>query len=527
MKKVGFRIKQTKKNNIFININILYFLLIFFSFSILCFIDSLKTNIVLKFDLNINQLFSKNLVWAWDLKMKDFLSIDFEKIWTNFFPINSWVNYAFFSIENIKNSYINNQNIIKENRQEIIYLLNYIIENKNFFSKFTNSVNNEFLLWFLDDILKYKDDIFQLLWENEKQTYLIIFENEWEKRPNWWFFWSFWVLNLSWWIFDLKIHDSYELKFLKPDNYILWPSWLSNLWEDNKIWFISSNRIWFSDFDWENIISLYNQVYKDEIRWVIFLKSSFLEKFFDWFEQLIYEWQFINSSIDLIRWEELPFKKEFFLEQSNDFFEKNKYKFLSFFIDNFETISKNWYVNIYLKNINDWLKNKISQYGLEKVFQQNKVYFYDKNLWYNKIDRFIKKTILVKKINWEIVLETDKNYIDIDNFEKWKYNVYIVYELNVPDKYLETIKKFEEKYWITLWDREKNILWLSYNFKNKWIMYFWNNIQISNIRKINKSNDKTDWNQFLTNFWKWYYYNISIKSNNSINILKFVLTKDQ
>lgn len=77
----------------------------------------------------------------------------------------------------------------------------------------------------------------------------------------------------------------------------------------------------------------------------------------------------------------------------------------------------------------------------------------------NKSDGFVTKTIFLKDSIGDIVQEQiNNNQLDITNLSPGAYTMEIHYSIAVPEAYARTITQLEEKYHISLTERERGIL---------------------------------------------------------------------
>ena len=471
----GWATSHHKNNNLFL-------LIVYFSFILLIFF-------ILLFFHNLINIYNKkvtlNNLWIityyWDKNLSKFI----------------------LTLDNLLNPNIK----FDKKKENILFILNYIkthnLPNLNQFKNYQNFYN--FTKKF---ITTYGvNQTYKLI--KPTKTYLIILENIWEVRPNWWFFGSFWVLNItnSW--FDIKILDSYYPVYVNRINLPISWNYIKTLLWKNYINFISPNIFWFTNTDWKNIAKLYEKTFNKKVNGVIFVKSSLFEKYFPKLKNKIYEWQFINASIDLIRWKKEPFKKEIYLKQINNFLKENRKEIISDILKNRNQLIKNWYIQIWIPTLekNYKIKNLLEKNNLILEKKDNCFYFFDYNFWYNKIDRFLQKEIYISK-NWKILFEVHNNNklcLSKKEIDKIKWgNIKINYFLNIPQSYINFIKKLEKKYKIKLTPREKHILWLTPKVKNKWIIWL----------------PKSLW-------WNFIIYNYKIKKNRSGTNLSIPLTKQE
>lgn len=110
----------------------------------------------------------------------------------------------------------------------------------------------------------------------------------------------------------------------------------------------------------------------------------------------IRERQFVNASIDLIRKDYRSNKKEIYIKETKDFFEKNKFDIFKNTINKFADIKDNQFLNIYISNTSDKFQNILKDNNLINTFSEKKAYFRDTNVSFNKVDNFVIKNIQIK-----------------------------------------------------------------------------------------------------------------------------------
>ncbi len=347
------------------------------------------------------------------------------------------------------------------------------------------TMSNNAILWLLPDtfdwlkpmlkeISQFSDDIYSLLWFTQEQSYLVVLQNTNESRPNWWFFGSFALVRIYQWMPTyIEIMDSYLPDFDRPNTYITGPQWLDNFLPHRQIHFIWANKVWFTYHDWANIKTLYEKTYPwQRIRGVVFLTTDMFDLLLDDFEEQKWEWQFANASIDLIRGESTWWKKEHFLEWSQIYFEKNRTKIFSGLVEHFDTIRKNHRINMYLVDISWPLHGFIRRNNFTTRFESDRMYIWESNISFNKIDNFVEKTVWCFDEAWRDVLtETEKHIFSFDAFTQWTYTCKISYKLNVTEEHFERIERLEALYEITLTSREQHILWASPNRDTRTIIH--------------------------------------------------------
>lgn len=465
----------------------------------------------------------------------------------SFRPIDKEVSKFLLTIDDLMKSYMSGDNILQTKTKEIDECFTYIQQNKDYLKKLGFG-NYEAVMNLIGDLQKHKDELFDLLGKKEAQNYLVILQNTNEKRPNGWFFWSFAFIKVQWWhIKTLEIVDSYYPDFIAYQTRILAPARTSPFLPDRKIWFIAGNKFWFSDIDGKNLKDLYELMFgktyvmwkvqqtmqpdlyekllNQNIRWIIFVRSDMFEKLLPGFRTKIWEWQFLNASIDLIRKEYRGNKKELYIQEVKKYFDTNKVTIARNVVNKFSEIANNQYLTMYLSNVTpqfDWLlaKNKLSN-----VFSPTNMYFRDMNASYNKVDSFVQKNISIQDSKGNAVRETDGDIITTDKLQTGQnYTITISYKFDIPWQYKDIIKGFEKKYDVTLSGREEAILALrpgTYN--EEWFglvkkrretrssIYLPQNINILNV-----TGDLYYQTQFFPPFANGLFYQMGSIENNTI-----------
>lgn len=204
---------------------------------------------------------------------------------------------------------------------------------------------------------------------------------------------------------------------------------------------------------------LYNKLLGQNIRGVIFVRSDMLEKLLPGFRNKIRERQFLNAAVDLIRKEYRGNKKELYIKEVKEYFAQNKLTIARNAINKFDEIANHQYLTMYLSNVSDGFNGLIAKHKLSNIFSPNKIYFWDMNASYNKVDSFVQKNIIIQDETKNTVRETDGNIVNVDKLQTGKtYTITITYDFNVPSQYVDMIKSFEKKYDVILSGREEAIL---------------------------------------------------------------------
>lgn len=425
---------------------------------------------------------------------KDIITND---LWTlaNYISIyNKETSLFVKDINNIIHSYINNENIFDEQNKTLQRVRDTLTSQEDKIL-LQNNKKHQQLFNFLKDLQPHKEEIFNYLGANVPKSYLIILQNSSEKRPNGWFFGSFaYIRVLHWKIRALHIIDSYLGYKTMPWVTINPPERSAPIYNNQPFGRIAANKFWFTNIDGSNLIELYNKTFNDKesetyipaeicndmchrpIDGVIFVKTDVLKKLIPGLDKKTWEWQFMNAAIDLIRGKNLPNKKEYYLNNSKDFFAQQQNTLFKNFISMFSTITQEYSFWIYIPTISTQLNQTLSKYHFNTIPNTTTIYTWDTNKSFNKIDEFVNKRAIIRDHIGDIVYERDNNdQLDITNLWPGTYTLTLQYDLKVPIQYQNFITELEKKTNITLTDRERGILSLqpSTLFDNDSIPRLW------------------------------------------------------
>lgn len=390
----------------------------------------------------------------------------------------------------------------------------------NLFSNLFTSESQQFYKSLLTEFLKYPDEVLSLLWYDKEQTYLLLLKNENEKRPNGGFFGSFAKIKIEKaQLKSFEIVDSYTIPFLAPDAVIEFSGRQSQyVWAAT--WgFISSNKFGFTDIDYPLIAELYSKAYPEEyVAWIFWVKSSFLEKSYPSLYHKFYERQFINASIDLIRWEDSAFKKELYLKNVHDYFQANGLKLAFSLLTKYPSNQASFPVDgMFFEQ--PWLNEVLKSKHILRSQDQWLVYFWDSNISFSKIDSFVDKTITVQDKDWNIIKETNLDYLPVDSLSGAK--ITIMYNLSISPYYQKLIEDLSKKYNVRLTQKQLHILWLDALFQTKWIVIVpkgWKLKPLDGMHYFQQTIETPQSSVFI--------YKTAISKNNDFVFSNFVLEKE-
>ncbi len=103
--------------------------------------------------------------------------------------------------------------------------------------------------------------------------------------------------------------------------------------------------------DGKNIKSLYEKVFHQKVRGVIFLNSEAFADLIPGFDKKLREWMFANAATDIIRGGNFPNKKEHYLTEVADIINSQKDVIIKNMVRNVRYLLDNNYIHIYLTDI--------------------------------------------------------------------------------------------------------------------------------------------------------------------------------
>jgi len=476
-----------------------------------------------------------NILFGWSAL--DIFTKDLQTLSIYFLPIDKEVSHELYTLDSIVQSYTKWENIFKTKKSEIEEVRYYIINNQNYLSSLWFQ-RYESLMKFLSDLYDHRNEVYELLWENHTYNYLIPLQNGNEKRPNWWFFWSFAFVTLSWWhIENLEVIDSYLADYIAPKSRMNLPERYANTFWESQLWFVAGNKFWFTDTDGENLKIMYEKSFNEDyemskvreiysgeqrkllhnknIKWVVFLDSNLLKELLPGFSDKMREWQFVNASIDIIRGEDRWNKKEIYIAEVLDYFFNNSTTIAKNLINNRDEVLNKRYIQIYFSDmfVSQWFRDMIARNNLNTRFQWWKIYARDVNIANNKSDDFLTKWLKLYSSTWELITSQQNEILSLEWLPVGEYQLVIDYYFFVPESYRKFIQWLEKKYEIQLTPREKWILVLEpvshYDGdiqrmrREKWMVYYPRNMEIISVEW-----DVEDVNYFQSDFSQWLNYTL-------------------
>ncbi len=405
------------------------------------------------------------------------------------------------SVDKVRQTYLSGGDLsqVKSNLDSI---MDFLSTNKDLINKLPEKYRP--FAFFLSNLAWYKSQIYDILWFSEKKIYMFVLENTSEARPNGGFFWSYAIVQVyKWKIEEYKVFDAYYPQYINSwAKVTLEPSYADIFNAQNGIWFISSNVYWFTDLDGGNIKLLYEKTFPwQRLDGVVFLQSDLVEKILPGISDKLITRQFLNANVDQIAKDDPLNKKEFYIKDIQSYIASNLNQIILYSLQNFDLITKENGLNFYLPRIDKEFKSFLIKHNLINTFNPNKIYVRDFNLAYNKIDRFVSKRWILQDSKWRVISDGDGDILDAPT-EKWVYDLYLFYNINVPDSYIQKIQSLVSYYGIWLTAREIHILWLSYNRSNRVIIWMWDHIQAGSVEWwVPSSTGSTDFGTEDSIFW--------------------------
>ena len=227
-------------------------------------------------------------------------------------------------------------------------------------------------------------------------------------------------------------------------------------------------RAFNKDYDISKVKEMYSWdqrklLHNKHIKWVIFLNSNLLSDLLPWFEDKMREWQFINASIDIIRWEVRGNKKELYIKEVLDYFFNNSTTIAKNLINNRDEVLNKRYIQVYLSDmfVSNEFREMLRKNNLNTAFEWGKIYAWDVNIANNKSDDFLTKRLKLYSSTWELIASQQNEILTLNGLPVWNYQLVIDYYFFVPESYRNYIHWLENKYGIQITTREEWILVIS------------------------------------------------------------------
>lgn len=405
---------------------------------------------------------------------------DLDQISFYFSLIDPELSQQIETLDSIVQDYLRWDNVLQTKESQLFQLRSYAKDRKNYLTKVGFSHYQD-AFTMLEQAWPLRDEIFDLLGQEQTFNYLIPLQNSNEARPNGGFFGSFAFISLSGGhITDLQVVDSYLPDYISPNTRLELPNRMVETYGTKNFGFIAGNKFGFTDKDGKNLKTLYEKIFHTDfdpsrrdtmfkpekrkqlfaknIKGVIFLDSELLTHLLPNFRNKARERQFINANIDIIRGENRSNKKELYIADLEQYLKKNALKLATSTLNNFQNMLHKWYINIYLSNTTPQMRDFLHNRGLTTVYTPDFLYFFSTNIANNKSDAFLKKQIEILNDENRVLLSTQERKLNISQLKSGQYRLAINYTFDLPKTYIDEMLALQKKYQITMTDREKYIL---------------------------------------------------------------------
>ena len=450
-------------------------------------------------------------------------------------------------IDSIIKSYSNDENIFVTQKETINRARNQIVSQTEALLK--NNEQYARLAYFLEDIHPHKDELLMYMGANVPKSYLVILQNSSESRPNGWFFGSFaYVRVLQGRIRTIHMIDSYLGFRTMPRVSVRPPEWSDPIYGWAPFGWIAANKFGFTNIDGDYMIKLYDKTFNSPesdahipaevckdichrpIDGVIFVQTDGLKNLMPGLDRKTWERQFMNASIDIIRGDDLPNKKEYYLSDSQNFFMSQGATAVKNFVSQFSALTDKYTFWIYIPTISQGLNDILTKYNFTTIPNNHTLYSWDTNKSFNKIDEFVTKSIIIKDRIGDIMIEqTNNDQVNIQSLEKGNYTMEINYKITIPRYYKDYIYQLQDQYKITLTDRELGILSLKPTIDMEGVQRFWENkaqLYYPSRVQITHISGATDPIDFTTPFGAGIDYTLNTQEDNTTKqiLIDFTLT---
>ena len=344
----------------------------------------------------------------------------------------------------------------------------WIISDKDLETKFSYAKSKLISAYkFLDILNKDYDNFLNILGHKDERKYLVLFQNNDEIRPTWWFIWSLATITFKkWQIVDFEESDVYayewEINKVYTDKKPA-PEWLDRI--TNTFWLRDSN--YFVNFESSSkSINFFLDKINKEVDWIIYINQNTIKDFLKltWWIEFEKLWETINednfSLIISTLVEAKVFQvwtlwtpKQILFDFANKFYsvleqEKDYYAYLDIIMKNINTR------DLVIYSFNPEENNLLWKLWLnwEINFSETLDFAYPvyTSIWGNKSDRYIelkyKKTV---EQNPDCSIDTKLSIFRTHFFSKFE-------EQKVND--------LLDKYWVT---DKKDIINIQWKWVNK------------------------------------------------------------
>lgn len=391
----------------------------------------------------------KFLSSAWEDLVKIYKSFEFIKE-------KKWIENIMFSqfLENIdKDIWLDNILYKLEKSREYLAKIDYFPNEKieNIYKE--NIQTYDFILDFTKKIFSWKDIILSMLWNEEKKTYLVMFQNQDELRPMWGFMWSAAIIEVfKWQIVKLEKKDIYALEWpLKPFKEVA-PEWINKL--TPTFWLRDANYYIQPERSSQKIKSFVDNLWYD-VDGIVYINQNILLDFLDeyWsfdFKSIQKEISRDNFSLIISTLVESKVSKEWTLSTPKQILFNFADEYFSFLKEKWDFM---WYYKLLLNSIE---KKDIIFYSFSKKENEYLENFwfnnFNNNFWdyidfnypyftsisWNKSDRYINKSYIknVEKIKDTCDYKTEFKIIQNHNFDI-SQEIYVkdlLYTYNIIDE---------------------------------------------------------------------------------------------
>ncbi len=174
------------------------------------------------------------------------------------------------------------------------------------------------------------------------------------------------------------------------------------------------------------------------------IKSEVLQKLLPELKSKLIERQFVNASIDLIRGDSLPNKKEKYLTDMGAFLNENKSTLLTQIMNNLPTLFKNYDIQLYFPRSALQFQSFLADQGLMTTHDKDNLYIWNLNKSFNKIDSFVIKRFALQNNDGQTIAESENGIFDAKEIQKGlnnsqTYDLYFYYTLSIPQTYNDQI----------------------------------------------------------------------------------------